>query len=355
MKQLEYMKKKNPGFRKEEVVILPVENQSVWKSLDLVKEELKNIPGVMVVSAASTIPGWIPPKNQKLPEGYTFKEMQLMDDINVEYDFIPALGIELEAGRNFSPEFPGDSDQSVVINEAAVKKYGWDNPVGKIIRAWGLKGLIAKRVIGVIKDVHFRPLSQAVVPVYISSDRNHPYNPFRVIIIRVSAGNIAETVGLLKRKWEYLFPDLPFDYSFLDETFNRQFGEIERFRELFSYFTVMAILIACLGLFGLTSFMAEQKTKEIGIRKTFGASVSSIILMMAAEFLKWVLLATLIGWPVAYLAVQRWLQGFADPVRIGPWPFIISAFLAFLIAALTVSFQSVKAGLTNPVEALRYE
>jgi len=358
-KQLNYLRDRNPGFNKAQVVVLRVPDKSVWNSLPSVKAELGKIDGVEAVAAASTIPGWGSPNTLKLPQGFPSTDMQLMDDINVDPDFIQALGIRLIAGRNFSAGMGSDSGHAVIINEAAAKRFGWKDPLGKTIQTTVMtpkgQGLADRSVIGVIADVQFRGISQSVEPLYIDFDPSRTVISYRLLLIRLAPGPMAAAVQKIKDKWAQLAPLSPFNYSFLDEEFDAQFQDIENFRRLFSSFTLMAIFIACLGLFGLASYMAEQRTKEIGIRKVLGASVPGVVFLLCREFAKWVLVANIIAWPLAYVSTGRWLQNFAYRVQPGLPLFILSGIIALLIALGTVFFQSLKAALTDPGECLRYE
>ena len=357
--QLNYMKSKDAGFNKEHVVVIRVRERSTQRSLPVIKEELKSHPRVLNVSASSTLPGRGSATNDKIPEGYTVQQTQLMDEINVDVDFIPTLGMELMAGRNFSKEFGTDEKASIIINETAVKRFGWDDPVGKTIRAsnpYG-RGWVPRTVIGVVKDFHLRPMDQVVEPIYMGWDPDFPYsyNFLDNVIVRISPEDISGTLEFIENKWLALFPEEQFNYSFLDESFNNQFQYIERSREIFSYFTLLAIFIACLGLFGLASFTAEQRTKEIGIRKVLGSSAPGIVLLLSKELLTLVIIGNVIAWPAAYFMLQRWLQGFPYRISLTLFPFIISALIVAIISFSTIAFQAIRAAMANPVEALKYE
>lgn len=359
IKQLNYLKDRDPGFNKSRVVVLRVSDKAVWNSLAAIKSELRNITGVDAVAAASTIPGWGSQSNQKLPQGYAPGDRQLMDDINVDPDFIPALGIKLTAGRNFSDRTEGDRGRSVIINETAAKRFGWKDPLGKTILTTGTtpqgQGLISRTVIGVIADVQIRDVSRPIEPLFMDSDPTRPGNPYRLLLLRLAPGPITATLQKIREKWTQLTPLGTFNYSFLDADFDAQFRSIENFQRLFSSFAVVAIFIACLGLFGLASYMAETRTKEIGIRKVLGASVPGVVFLLCREFGKWVLLANVIAWPLAYAVMGQWLRDFAYRIHPGLPLFIVSGVLTMLIALATVFSQSLKAALAEPGECLRYE
>ncbi|MDH5769026.1 MAG: ABC transporter permease [Nitrospirota bacterium] len=350
-RQLDYMKNKNPGFDKEQVVVLPFRDEELRKSLATIKNELKVHSDIVNVSVSSDIPGQYPQYNQKLPEGFSRDQSQLMYDLVVDEDFIPTLGMEIIAGRNFSKKFGADQKASAIINETAAKEFGWENPLGKKIGDY--RGI--RTVIGVIRDYHQIPITQEIKPLYIRFDPGDVYNPYRMLSIRIAPGSVSRVMKYIEKTWNTIYPIHPFDYFFLDESFNDQFRETERIRELLSYFAGLAIFIASLGLFGLASFVAEQRTKEIGIRKVLGASTSGIVFMISRELTKMIVLANAIAWPVAYFVMRNWLQTFPYRENISVLIFIFSGIIVLFIGLATISFQSIKAGLTNPVDSLKYE
>jgi putative ABC transport system permease protein len=350
--QLKYMKNKALGFDKEQILIISISDESTVESLAPFKEELKHHPGVIYVAASSHVPGQTTYYNPFLPEGFTRDEMFWMGQLNVDSDFIPTMGIELLAGRNFSLELQTDQIQSVIINETAAKRYGWEDPVGKTIGAVSNDGAISKRlVIGLVKDFHIESLHREISPLLITNNTEW----LNTLSIRVAKYNIPETLGFLSERWKQHNPMRPFQYFFLDDSFDAQYRADERLSKIFSYFSILAIFIACLGLFGLASYTAEQRTKEIGIRKVLGATISGIIKLLTKEFSKWILVANIISWPVAYFAMRKWLQGFAYRTNIEFYIFVLSAVIALAIAFLTVSYQALKAAKADPVKSLRYE
>jgi putative ABC transport system permease protein len=269
--------------------------------------------------------------------------------------------IELLAGRNFSKEFPSDtqrggdqnSTRSIIINEEAVRRFGWKEPVGKrVIQVYGERRIYFT-VIGVIKDFHFSSLRNPIKPMnfFLSLDSN------RYISVKVLSQDISGTLKFIEESWKKLAPESPIEYFFLDTVFGRRYRSEERLQRLFGYFSGLAIFIACLGLFGLASFAAEQRTKEIGIRKILGASETSLIILLSKEFTLLVLIANLAAWPLAYLAMRNWLEGFAYRIQLNNHLgfFLLASAVALVIAWLTVSFQAIKASLVNPIDSLRYE
>lgn len=260
--------------------------------------------------------------------------------------------MEVVEGRDFSRSFATDS-AAVIINKTLANKLGWEYPLNKKITGFGASGPIDLTVIGVVSDFHFRSLHDVIEPsLLFIGNRNN-----RFLNVRLSPGNHLEALHILEDKWQEINTMLPFDYYFLDQDFDRLYKAEDRVGELFLYFTLIAIIVACLGLFGLASFNAEQKKKEIGIRKALGASILRIILMLSKKFILLVLVANIIAWPAAFYFMQEWLNQFAYRIYLWDtwWIFLLSALFALLIALLTVAYQALKAALINPVEAIKYE
>jgi len=346
LSQLNYMRNRNLGLDKEHVVTLPIYDKDVLGKLDTVKNEFLQNSSVSSVSVSNFFPGNATWYQNYRYEGMNESENPMIRWLVVDHDFIETFGIELIAGRNFSKRFPSDVDHAYILNESAVKEIGWESPVGKELEIMN-KG----PVIGVVKDFHFRPLHQKIEPaaLYI-----YP-KLFQYISVRISPTDVSRSIDFLKAKWQALVPGQTFQYSFLDEDFDNLYKAEMRLGKIFTVVTFLAIFIACLGLFGLAAFEALQRNKEMGIRKVLGASAAGIVVLLSKEFTKWVLLANIIAWPVAYYAMNRWLQNFAYRINIGPLIFLQSAVLAFIVALLTVSYQAMKVSLANPVDTLRYE
>jgi putative ABC transport system permease protein len=350
--QLNYMKNERLGFQKDQVVVIPISDESTLGSLRPVKRELENHTGIVSVAASSHVPGQTTYVNPFIPEGFALDQMQYMGELYIDHEFIPTMGIEIVAGRNFSEEFTTDTSESVIINETAVKKFGWDNPVGKTIGDVSVSQKINKyTVIGVVKDFHMESLRKRIMPLFIGCT-THNINSLSV---RIRPEKIPETISFLRNKMREIDPLRPFEYFFLDDSFDAQYRAEERLSRVFSYFAILAIFVASLGLFGLASFTAEQRTKEIGIRKVLGASVTGIVVLLSKEFTKWVLVANGIAWPIAYFSLHKWLEGFAYRTNLTLTAFIVSMGISFVIALLTVSFQALRTAVANPVDSLRYE
>ncbi len=361
VRQLFFLQHMDAGFDKENVLVIPAQDDAVRKSLEVIKEEFKQNPNIISIAASSTIPGGSYPNNMKIPEGFAESEAVLMDEINADHDFLPTMGIELLAGRNFSKEFETDELYSVLINETAAKEFGWDNPIGRTIKSYDprktggqYKDMI---VIGVVKDFHLRNLSQEMEPIYIGCDPDYPlpFNYLDVISVKFKSGDIAGTLDFLKKQWMKIFPNIPFESYFLDEIFGSQFVQIERSRKIFTYFSFLAIFVACLGLYGMASFSAVQRTKEIGIRKVLGSTITGIITLLGKELIGLILLANLLAWPLAFFVMNQWIHNFPYRVTLDIKLFFASSLIVMLIGLLTVSYQAIRAALANPVNSLRHE
>ncbi len=344
--QLNHMRNMNLGLDKEHVVTIPIYDKDALGKLDAIKNEFLQNSSVLSVSVSDFSPGKSNMYQNYKYEGMRDGENPMIRWLVVDHDFIRTFGIELVDGRDFSKRFPSDVNRAYILNQAAVKEIGWESPVGKELQ------IINKGpVIGVVKDFNFKPLHQKIEPVALYI---YP-KLYQYISVRISPDSISSALTFLKNKWQELVPGQVFQYSFLDEDFDNLYRAEMRLGKIFTVVTCLAVFIACLGLFGLAAFESVQRTKEIGIRKVLGASVAGIVLLLSKDFSKWVLLANIVAWPVAYYAMNRWLQNFAYRINIGPWVLILSAALAFAVALLTVSYQAVKAAFTDPVDTLRYE
>lgn len=350
--QLRYMRNSYLGFEKKNTIVVPINSESGRRQYEAAKNELLTYPGVMGVSACLEAPiGSYTIISRALPEGKDPEESFYIDHNFVDYDFIDNFNIEMVAGRRFSKEYSTDLRGAFIINEAAVRKWGFSFPeeaLGKRLRSGiGIEGTI----IGVTKDYHISSFHEEIKPLVMVCDPQY----FWTLAVKIKSDNISAVLASIKKTMTKFDPNYPFTYTFLDEDINERYEGEEKIAQIVRTFSVIAISIACLGLFGLAAFAAERRTKEIGIRKVLGAKVSSLIFMLSTEFTMWVLVANIISWPVAYYAMNKWLQGFAYRISIGPWPFLLAAFLAFVIALFTVSYHAVKASVSNPVESLRYE
>ncbi len=332
------------------MVVIRVDQPEMRKRYEPFRRDLLQKPGTVSVTGSTSFPGINPSLSLFVPEGAEDKKSLTLRNVFVDYDFIKTFGMEMKEGRDFSRDFQTDASQAFIINETAAREFGWESAAGKKLtdldRGSGY-------VIGVLKDFHFRSKHQKIEPLVLSIRPDERYIYF--ISMKFGQADVREILSFLKEKWKEYSPGRPLDYFFLDENFDKLYRAEERLSQIFSAFSFLAIFIACLGLFGLAAFTAEQRTKEIGIRKALGASAANIALLLSKEFTKWVIVANIIAWPLAYFAMSRWLQNFAYRISIGLWMFFLGASLALVIAFITVSFQAVKAALANPVDALRFE
>ncbi len=343
--QLHFLVNKNLGFDKENIVYFPV-NDAVRSNIAGIKTELQRNSDIKAVSLDSNIPfqvynnggGWS-------WQGKDPKEDVLISFLGVDYDFAKTFGTKMEEGRFFSQDFPSDTSSNVVINETFARIIGKKNIVGTILTA----GSDKYDVVGVMKDFNFTNLRRKTGPLlmYVSASP-------ALVFVKISS-HLPQTLAYIRRVYSQFNPGLPFQYHFLDQTFEQSFKSETRLSSIFNDFAVLAIIISCLGLLGLASFVAEQKTKEIGIRKVLGASSLNLVKDLTFQFLAWVLIANVIAWPAAYYYLGNWLKDYPYRVDLSIWIFIASGIVALLIAALTVSFQAFRAASANPVESLRYE
>jgi putative ABC transport system permease protein len=351
--QIEFMQNKRLGFDKERVMIVDLRNQRLRDKVGVLKQELKTIPAVEHVSASTMSPGSGADGSAYFPEGEDNMDPWLIFHAGVDCDYIETMGMTMIRGRNFSKDFFGDT-AAVIINRTLWEKTGWgEDVIGKKIKQGDPMNDFGFTVIGVVDDFHFASLHDKVEPFlfYVLKDDMHK------LCIRVKDGDMANHLGQIHDAWSRLEPDFPFEYRFLDQSFGELYNAELRLSKMYVYFTIIAIFIACLGLFGLSSYLAEQRTKEIGIRKTFGATAGGLALMLTKDFTRWISLANLIAWPAAYLFMEKWLSQFAFRISLPEhwYVFVYAAILSFLIAVITVSFQAYRAATINPADSLKYE
>jgi len=349
--QIRFMKNRDLGFQKDQILAINTSDQTILKNLEQVKSRFKEIPGILEVSATSHVPGQTPNNNIVTPEG--LETAMKCCFIRADADYVRTMGMEIVKGRNFSKDMISDGKNAILINETAVRKLAWQDPIGKTMKVGGAGPLqfSSKTVVGVVRDFNYSSLRNSIEPFYIDNDMSS----LDVLAVKIKADQAGRIVGELKKAWKTISPDKLFDFFFVDELFDAQYRSEERLNTIFSSFSLMAIAIACLGLFGLASYMAERRKKEVGIRKVLGASIGEVVGLLSAQFLKLVGLAALIAWPIAYLGMSIWLRGFAYRTPISPWTFVFSGLAALAIAFLTVSYQAVRAASANPVDSLKYE
>jgi len=353
--QLEFLRTTRLGFDKEQVVMIPVARSSIVNQYDSFKTTLLQQSAVVAVTSTEDIVGSAIQTGSYFPEGTT--ESRLFSRLNVREDFAKTFAIQIIAGRDYSEDIPTDYDEAVIINEAMVRYLGWESPEKAVGKRFS-DGDTPARVIGVMKDFHFTSLHQPVAPFVLEMPDPEPGSRaffLKYIAVRIRPEASAETIAFLGTTWNNFSPERPFEFFMLDENLNQLYRSEETLGRVAGAFSLLAIMIACLGLFGLTAFITEQRTKEIGIRKVLGASVTGVVGLLSKDFLKLVLIANLIAWPVAYTIMSQWLENFAYRIEIGWWVFALAGGAALAIAVLTVSFQAIRAALANPVEALKYE
>ncbi len=345
--QLDFLRNRKLGFDKEHVVVVTIRENSIRKNAEAIKADLMQNPHVLGATVTIGVPGGVVAGDAIQLVTEKGKKTITVRMIYADHDYIKTMGMEIVEGRDFSKGMSTDASEAFIINEAAVKQLQLENPLGTQVEWDDKKG----RIVGVVKDFQFQSLRDEITPLFIQI---WPQNTF-VFAIRISPENIHETLAFIENKWKELDAAHPFEYSFMDDSFDLLYRSEEKLGQIFSVFSVLAIFIASLGLFGLALFMAEQRTKEIGIRKILGASVGRVFLLLAKEFAILVLIANIFAWPIAYFLMTKWLQNFAYRVDMDSWIYILSAIIAFVIALLTVSFHAMKAAIADPIKSLRYE
>ena len=342
-RQLHFIQNKNLGFNKEQLVSIKLPGE-LSKKFDLIKERLRKDEGVINIAGVSYPPsGVLSSTDVNDWEGRKSDNPFLIYNLSATYDFTKTMQVKMVQGRFYSPKFKTDTAIGCIINEAAVRAMDMKSPVGK--KMLGLK------ILGVIKDFNFTSLHSKIAPLRIYFDPSQ----IKQLLVRIKPNNISHTINSLEETWDKIAPDFPFEYNFLDEQINNLYRADQRAGNVINVFSFLALFIACLGMFGLASYTAEQRTKEVGVRKVLGAKVTGIILLLSKEFTKYVLLANIFAWPAAYLILNKWLENFAYHIDMTWWMFLIPGLIAFVIAVATVSFQAIKAATVNPVKSLRYE
>jgi len=347
--QLTYLESKDMGFDVEHVLLVQVSTAEIRDQAETMKARWQAEAGVVSVSAMSGQPGGFHDATSVSIEGKV-QESRLRTAFT-DFDYVETLGLQIVAGRDFSKDFGTDSEQALLLNEAAVRHLGWtnDEAIGQELSG-AFFDLEKVLVVGVVADYHFSSLKEEIEPLLIAIRPDS-----RLLAIKVKSEDLQGTISAVEQIWKTSLPGYPFEFTFLDETFAALYQQEQRESKLFLIFSVLSIMIASLGVFALTAYSAEERTREIGIRKTLGASVAGIVRLLSGEFVKLVLLANLIAWPVAWWAMSKWLQNFAYRIEISWWIFALAGGLALVIALLTVSTQAIRAAVANPVESLRYE
>ncbi|HLL42528.1 MAG TPA: FtsX-like permease family protein, partial [Segetibacter sp.] len=351
-RQMQFVQNKKLGFDKEKVIVVTIQKNGDPKKIEGLRASLMNLPGVISASAASTIPSTKIPVNLIHDESSATNENRSMQMLFVDHDFVKTMEMKLIAGRNFSKSFSTDESEGFIVNNEAVKQAGWKtakDAIGKSFQ-WVMPDQVLKtgKIIGVVEDFHITPLKSTVQPLVMHILPRR----FQYLYVRLNADN---ALSKIEKTFKGFNHDQPFEYTFLDDTINAMYASEKKLGKIFAYFSGLAILIACMGILGLSIYSTQQRIKEIGIRKVLGATPVSIVKELSKEFIKPVFIAAIIASPVAWYAMNKWLQEFAYRIDLSVGVFVLAGVVALLIALVTVSFQAIKAAFANPVDTLRTE
>ena len=350
-KQLHFIHHKNLGYDREQVMIFDMNDNRMVGSIQTLRDELAKNSVFSSVATSSNIPGRTFGRTRVRPEGASDEDIWIWSTFAISPETIPTLGMKMAMGRNFDRNMSSDSSGVCIINEEAVRQLKWDDPLNKRIYG-GSQDSVGLQVIGVVKDFHFIGMHQPIEPVLIQPLNTFPGN---LIAARVQPGMIKDAISYADEKWQQVYPGHPFSFVFMDDEFNALYQQDMNTGRIINIFSLLAIFIACLGLFSLASHATALRIKEIGVRKVLGASTQGIIRLLIFDFIRWVLLANLFAWPLAWFSAHKWLESFAYRTPLDMLPFLIASIIAVLIAIFTVLSQSWRAAVTNPAEALRYE
>ncbi len=342
--QLGYIRSRDVGYRKDDVMILQFTSESFKKQYPELKTKLAELPDVVSTTATSEVPGGGFTSNGYRPEG--FDRWIMFNVVDVDCDYVSTMGLHVLQGRSFSQEFSTDPD-AYMVNETLAKQLNWDEPVGKILYRGG-----DHPIIGVVRDFQFASVHQEIAALVFTMK---PYQGYNYLLVRFNTANLSRLIAQIGKAWEEIDPDEPFEYSFMDEVFDRVYRSEKQMSKMLLYVAVLAILIACMGLFGLALYSTEQRTREIGVRKVFGSTVSGVMMLLSGRFTRYVILANLLAWPVAYMIIRKYMQMYAYRISFPVWIFLLTALGVYLVALLTIGFQSYRAGNTNPGDSLRHE
>jgi len=351
-RQLDYIGNKDMGIDSNNLVIVTLRNSSIASSYKSLKAEMKSLPGVIDVTGSSSYLGNFQQRRGFYPEGGDIDDMILMLHMQADQNYLDVYKANIVSGRNFFENSIADSN-AIIINQAYQIELGWEDPLGKFIYIPGNEGEdgYPLKIVGVVEDFNYASLHEDVLPLIIM---NQPERA-RYLSIKINPEDKKQVLGLISAKWESLYPEYPFEYFMQQTKYEDMYESEVSMGRLFVYFSILAILIAALGLFGLSSFAAEQRTREIGIRKVLGSTIPEILMLLSKELARLVIIAIIVAIPVSWFGMVKWLQSFAFQTNISWWIFAISGIMAILIAYLTIIFQVLKASGTNPVKALQYE
>ncbi len=346
--QMQFMKNQELGFNKEQTLVLKTRVNKKQRKL---KNTINQVPGVTSICSGSSVPGGDNPNaSSKIQNANGDMQNLTIDLYFTDYDYANQFGLKTVAGRTFSKDFPSDANNAMVINEKAAKFLGYKSPqdaIGNKYSQWGSNGTI----IGVIKDFHFNSLHKNIKPLTMRMSKGRTH----LMIVKLNSQNIKSAMATIEKQWNAILPERPFEYYFLDEFFDRQYKNNEKFNTLFLSFAILAIIISCLGLLGLAAYSTLLRKKEIGIRKVLGASVTTVVSFLSIDFIKLVGIAFLIATPISWLLMNTWLQNFAYKIDVEWWVFAFSGSLTLFIALVTVSFHAIKTAVVKPIKSLRTE
>jgi putative ABC transport system permease protein len=349
MKQIDFFQTKKLGFNSDKVIVVAIQDTLVLQNYESVKADLLANHRIRKISAVSNIPGRR--FNQNPIQWVSSEDSYACSEIRVDHDFVRSLDLRMISGRDFSIDRIHDTENVFIINEAAAKLYDWDDPVEEELIWYDDEKTRQGKIIGVVEDFHFQSLHTAIEPLIMYVDPDD----LNYFLIRLDATDIQETIGYLEGKFTTLDPENSFSYFFLEDDFSKLYAAENRMQKVSGYFTILAIIISCIGLLGLSAYSAERRTKEIGIRKVNGASNLGIVRMLSFEYTRWILVAFVVAAPVGYLVMENWLENFAYQVNNSWVVYLVGGITALLIGTLTVSYQAYKAARKNPVDTLRYE
>jgi putative ABC transport system permease protein len=361
VKQLNFLSERPLGFQKDQVINIPLfsnnlngifrqSDSTFWVRLQSYRDAIETQTGILNTTLSSNAPGLGAVFRGTVPEGFTQDDRLFLANMSVDYDFLKSFGMELAAGRSFSKNFPSDEAEAFIVNETAVHEFKWETPenaIGKTLNREGKKG----RVVGVVKDFNFTDLTTAVSPMIIEVNPDQ----FNNLSIKFENRNISGTIDKLRSEWNRIFPEKTFEYNFLDEQLAQQYQNFKNFGSIIQSFTIIAILISCLGVYGLVLFVVQRKVKEIGVRKVLGATVLGILKLIYRDFAWLLVIGFLLAIPVSYLLINKWLENFTYHTAIDAVSYVASFALIILVVAATIGYQAIKASLANPVKSLRSE
>ncbi len=344
--QLRYTLSKDKGFNDSQIVNILLDNQEVRDNYDALKMEFEKISGIKMIANSGSMPGLGFGRTGIQPEGSNEEDNWIVSVMSMDENYIPLMDMKIIEGENFRKDMSNEP-LPIIVNESLIKAVGWESGLNKSLAL----GQTETQIVGIVKDFHFTSMRHQIEPIMMI----YRAGSSRVLSVKVNENNIKETLEEMKKVWGSINIGIPFEYNFYDESFRNLFEKEEDFSRMFFRFTLLSVFVAILGLFGLAAFSAEQRTKEIGVRKTFGATTKQMILLQSHEYLRLVLIAIILASPIAYFLVRGWLQDFIYRINLGFIPFIIAAFIILFVTIITVSIQSFKAARRNPAETLKYE